>query len=102
MQTTESDQGDARYGWVMVFVGFTLTGMSFGGLGSVGVFLKPIAADLHWSRGGTAFGYTAAAMGSAIFIVLWGFLADRNPTRLRTAVTNWSTVAAGFSQLRAG
>ncbi len=65
----------------MVFVGFTLTAMSFGGLGAIGVFLKPIAAEFGWSRGTIALGYTMAALGAALFGVLWGFLADRNPTR---------------------
>lgn len=80
MQSTGDDQ-NPRYGWVMVFVAFSLTAMSFGSLGAVGVFLKPIAAEFGWSRGSTAFGYTVAAMGAAVFGILWGFLADRNPTR---------------------
>ena len=81
MQSTARDGGDARYGWVMVFVGFSLTAMSFGGLGAVGVFLKPIAEEFDWSRGSTAAGYTVAALAAALFGVLWGFLADRNPSR---------------------
>ena len=81
MQSTARDGGDARYGWVMVFVGFSLTAMSFGGLGAVGVFLIPIAEEFDWSRGSTAAGYTVAALGAALFGVLWGFLADRNPTK---------------------
>ena len=92
MQSTASDDRDARYGWVMVFVGLTLTAMSFGGFGAVGVFLKPIAAEFGWSRGGTALGYTMAALGSALFGILWGFLADRNPTR-RFAVMGALAVA---------
>lgn len=84
MQATSDDSklggGGAHYGWVMVFVGFSLTAMSFGALGSMGVFLKPIAAEFGWSRGSTALGYTTAAMGAAVFGILWGFLADRNPT----------------------
>jgi len=39
------------YGWVMAGVTFTLTALSFGILGSAGVFLKPLAADFGWSRG---------------------------------------------------
>ena len=47
---------DNHYGWVMVFVGFTLSGMSFGGLAAVGVFLKPLITEFGWSRGATAAG----------------------------------------------
>ena len=86
MQSTGDDQ-NPRYGWVMVFVAFSLTAMSFGSLGAVGVFLKPIAAEFGWSRGSTAFGYTVAAMGAAVFGILWGFLADRNPTRYFSYMT---------------
>jgi len=75
------DQEDSRYGWVMVFVGFTLMAMSFGALGAVGVFLKPIAADYGWSRGSIALGYTTAALSAAAFGILWGFMADGRPTR---------------------
>jgi MFS family permease len=71
---------DKPYGWVMVFVGFTMMAMSFGGLAAVGVFLKPIAAEFGWSRGSIAFGYTTAALSAALFGIYWGFLADRYPT----------------------
>ncbi|MBT3369317.1 MAG: MFS transporter [Rhodospirillaceae bacterium] len=81
MQSAMRDQEDSRYGWVMVFVGFTLMAMSFGALGAVGVFLKPIAADYGWSRGSIALGYTTAALSAAAFGILWGFMADGRPTR---------------------
>ena len=81
MGSTARGGKDDPYGWVMVFVGFSLMTMSFGGLGAVGVFLKPIAAEFGWSRGGIALGYTTAAFSAAVFGMLWGFLADRNPTR---------------------
>ncbi|MDP6833323.1 MAG: MFS transporter [Alphaproteobacteria bacterium] len=82
MQSTTGEKGGTRYGWVMVFVGFSLMTMSFGALSSIGVFLKPIAADYGWSRGSIAFGYSAAAFSGALFGIFWGFLADRNPTRI--------------------
>lgn len=80
MHSATSDDRASRNGWIMVFVGFSLTAMSFGGLGSISVFLKPLVAEFGWSRGSTALGYTIAALGAASFGVLWGFLADRNPT----------------------
>lgn len=76
MNSTPIIRKEPRYGGVMVFVGFSLTAMSFGGFGSVGVFLKPIAAEYDWSRGTTALGYASAAVGTAIFGILWGALAD--------------------------
>jgi len=81
MQASTNGESGTRYGWVMVCVGFSLMSMSFGALSSVGVFLKPIAADYGWSRGSIAFGYTTAAFSGALFGIFWGFLADRNPTR---------------------
>ena len=72
---------DNHYGWVMVFVGFTLSGMSFGGLAAVGVFLKPLITEFGWSRGATAAGYAVAAFSAAAFGIPWGYFADRKPTR---------------------
>ena len=40
----------------MVFAVFVLSALSFGALGSISVFLKPLAAEFGWSRGETAFG----------------------------------------------
>lgn len=84
MQATAREDKDDPYGWVMVFVGFTLMSLSFGGLGAVGVFLKPIAMEFGWSRGSIALGYTTAAFSAALFGMLWGFLADRHHTRYFT------------------
>ncbi|MBT3534905.1 MAG: MFS transporter [Rhodospirillaceae bacterium] len=81
MQDNSDPGKDKWYGWVMVFVGFSLSAMSFGGLSTVGVFLKPLIAEFGWSRGGTALGFTVAALSAAVFGLLWGFFADRRPTR---------------------
>ncbi len=72
---------DPAYGWVMVAVVFTISALAFGTLGSVSVFLKPLAADFGWGRGETALGYTAISFSSAVFGVLWGILADKYGTR---------------------
>ena len=45
---------DPSYGWVMVFAVFVLSALSFGALGSVSVFLKPLSTEFGWSRGETA------------------------------------------------
>ena len=77
----DPDDRDPPYGWVMVAVVFTLSTLSFGALGSVSVFLKPLAEEFGWGRGETAFGYTAIAFSSALFGILWGQVADRYGTR---------------------
>lgn len=81
MRSPKSDGDDTGYGWVMVFVAFTLVGLSFGGFGAVGVFLKPLATEFQWSRGSVSLGYTASALAAALCGVLWGYLADSYPTR---------------------
>jgi len=76
-----SDDHDPPYGWLMVFVVFALSVLSFGALGAISVFLKPLASEFGWGRGETAFGYTAIAFSSALFGILWGYVADRYGTR---------------------
>lgn len=95
MQAAVGEEEDSRYGWVMVFVGFSLMAMSFGGIGAVAVFLKPIAAEFGWSRGSVALGYTTAALSAAVFGVYWGFLADRKPTR-RFTIMSALALASGM------
>ncbi len=65
----------------MVVVVFTLTALSFGALGAISVFLKPLSQEFGWGRGETSLGYTAIAFSSALFGVLWGIIADRYGTR---------------------
>jgi MFS family permease len=72
---------DERYGWVMVGVTFLLSGLAFGSLGSVGIFLKPLIADFGWTRGEASAGYTTMAVASGICGIFWGIAADRFPLR---------------------
>ncbi|MBT3916035.1 MAG: MFS transporter [Rhodospirillaceae bacterium] len=74
---TESE----AYGWVMVFITFTLSAISFGVLSSVGVFLKVLEAEFGWSRASLSFGYSAITLATAATGIFWGFLADRYGTR---------------------
>ncbi len=69
------------YAWVMVAVAFGLQTLAFGGVGSVGVFLKPLTAEFGWSRGEVSAGYSALALSAAVFGILWGWLADRKGGR---------------------
>ncbi len=70
-----------NYGWVMVLVVFVLSGLAFGSMASISVFLKPISADFGWSRGATSLAYTVASLASALFGVIWGVVADKYGTR---------------------
>ena len=79
--SSQNYERDPVYGWVMVFVVFTLSGLSFGALGSISVFLKPLAAEFGWGRAETSLGYTAIALSSASFGILWGYVADHFGTR---------------------
>jgi MFS family permease len=81
---------DPAYGWVMVFVVFLLSALAFGTLGSISVFLKPLVTEFGWSRGQTSFGYTVISFSSAVFGVLWGYIADRFGTR-------WFGLIAAFA-----
>ena len=81
---------DPAYGWVMVFVVFLLSALAFGALGSISVFLKPLVTEFGWSRGQTSFGYTFISFSSAVFGVLWGYIADRFGTR-------WFGLIAAFA-----
>ncbi|MEH6524557.1 MAG: MFS transporter [Sneathiella sp.] len=65
------------YGVTMVGVAFMLSTFAFGGLGSVGVFLKPLSAEFGWSRAQVSFGYTSMALSSALSSIFLGFIADK-------------------------
>ena len=70
-----------NYGWVMVLVVFTLSGLAFGTMASISVFLKPVSLEFGWSRGQTSFAYTVASFASAAFGVIWGYIADKYGTK---------------------
>lgn len=81
MTARAAPEGDSRFGWMMVAVAFGLQTLAFGGIGSVGVFLKPLAADFGWTRGEVSAGYTSVAISAAAFGILWGWVADRKGGR---------------------
>ena len=83
MKTIEDffqDRG-INYGWIMVLVVFVLSGLAFGSMASISVFLKPVSLEFGWSRGQTSFAYTVASLSSAVFGVLWGQVADKYGTK---------------------
>ena len=83
MRTIENffQDRDINYGWVMVLVVFILSGLAFGSMASISVFLKPVSLEFGWSRGQTSFAYSIASFASAAFGVIWGQVADKYGTR---------------------
>ena len=79
-----------NYGWAMVLVVFTLSGLAFGSMASISVFLKPVSLEFGWSRGQTSFAYTIASFASAAFGVIWGQVADKYGTK-------WFGIAGAIS-----
>ena len=83
MRTIENffQERNINYGWVMVLVVFVLSGLAFGSMASISVFLKPVSLEFGWSRGQTSFAYSIASFASAAFGVIWGQVADKYGTR---------------------
>lgn len=88
--------GEPAQGWIMVGVAFWLSALSFGGLGSVGVFLKPLASEFGWSRGETSLGYTALSLAAGVLGVAWGVVADRYGSRGLAIMASVAMAAALF------
>lgn len=63
--------------WIVLAAAFAMQ-MAYAGVHfSFGVFLKPIAAAMDWSRGATAFAYTLLWWASAPATFVLGWLSDR-------------------------
>src|SRR5678815_5487654 len=69
------------YGWVVVGASALIVCIGMGSLFSLGVFLKPMADSMGWSRGAisTVALLNWIAMGLGSFF--WGALSDRIGTR---------------------
>ena len=69
------------YGWVVVGASATIVCLGMGALFSLGVFLKPMAETMGWSRGAISsvalLNWIAMGLGS----FFWGALSDRLGTR---------------------
>jgi len=76
-----------RHRGVLVVVAATLTmAMGFGGLGLITVFMRPMEADLGWSRSDTSLAYALSTTGMALGGFFWGRLSDRVDVRLLLAL----------------
>ena len=75
------------YGWYIVGVAFAVSMMSTGLQAyTLGVFLKPMEADLGWTRTDLSFGQTVSTICSG-FVAFWiGPLLDRHGGRMMLVV----------------
>jgi MFS family permease len=63
---------------VLVVVGATVgMALGFGSLALISVFMRPLEAQLGWSRAETSLAYAVAAVGMALGGVVWGWASDR-------------------------
>ena len=63
--------------WIILAAAFAIQMAFAGSHFTFGVFLKPMAEDMEWSRGATAFAYTLLWWASAPATILLGWLSDR-------------------------
>ena len=66
-----------RYRWVIVAAGGLLGCVAIGGMFSLPVFLKPIAADTGWSVTGISSAMTIGFLAMAFTSMGWGTLSDK-------------------------
>ena len=72
---------------VLVVVGATAgMALGFGSLGLISVFMRPLEAELGWSRSETSLAYAVAAAGMALGGVVWGWASDRVRIRILLAI----------------
>jgi MFS family permease len=68
---------NSRYRWVIVAAGGLLGCVAIGGMFSLPVLLKAIAADTGWSVTGVSSAMTIGFLAMAFTSMIWGTLSDR-------------------------
>ncbi len=71
------DIKDLYHAWVVVIAGFFLVLILFGTYYCFGVFLKPMLAELGWSRAMTTGAVTVYMVVHGVFAVIMGSLSDK-------------------------
>jgi MFS family permease len=84
----------SRRGALVVVAATLTTAMGFGGLGLITVFMRPMEADLGWSRSDTSLAYALSTAGMALGGFFWGRLSDRVDVRLLLAIGAAGMVAS--------
>jgi MFS family permease len=73
----EKNNNRVFYGWFTLGACFVVLLIQGGMMWTFGVFLKPMAQDLQWSRAQVSSGYTAFLIGYVISVILTGRLSDK-------------------------
>src|SRR5262245_13250008 len=89
-----------NYSWVMVGVCTAMVAMAFGAIGTVAVFLEPLAAEFGWPRADIAAAYSVATLATGLGGIAMGHFADRMPVR-RVALLGAVVPGLGFVLLSA-
>ena len=66
---------------VIVGICTAMVAMAFGAIGTVAVFLEPLAAEFGWPRASISAAYSVATVATGIGGILMGHFADRLPVR---------------------
>jgi MFS family permease len=66
---------------LMVAVCTAMVAMAFGAIGTVAVFLEPIALEFGWPRASVAAAYSVATIATGFGGIAMGYFADRLPVR---------------------
>lgn len=75
---TESNKSKFFYGWVIVFAGALISATSIGiGWNSFGQFIKPICADLGFSRQAMSTTMTVLSLMQMVINFFWGYIFKR-------------------------
>ena len=70
-----------NFAWIMVAVCTAMVAMAFGAIGTVAVFLEPLAAEFGWPRADVSAAYSVATIATGIGGIAMGYFADRMPVR---------------------
>jgi len=70
-----------NFAWLMVAVCTAMVAMAFGAIGTVAVFLEPLAAEFGWPRADVSAAYSVATVATGLGGIAMGYIADRMPVR---------------------
>lgn len=66
---------------LMVAICTAMVAMAFGAVGTVAVFLEPLAAEFGWPRADVSAAYSVATVATGLGGIAMGYFADRMPVR---------------------
>ena len=70
-----------NFAWAMVAICTAMVAMAFGAIGTVAVFLEPLAAEFGWARADVSAAYSVATVATGLGGIAMGHFADRMPVR---------------------